>query len=167
MKLDIKQFSKQYKVTYLNVEDVNLILSLCESNPFYYEHFPPMVSKQSILMDMKALPNHKNKEDKYYVGFWKEDTLIAIMDLIDGYPDTESGWIGLFMVDGLYSNQGIGSKIIEDLSSYLKTRHTYLRLAYVEENEQCAHFWKKNHFVCDEKINRDGINLCKMFKKLS
>ena len=150
MKLDIQYFSKQFKVTYLKKEDLTKILPLCESNPLYYKHFPPMVSVQSILDDMEALPLNKKKEDKYYIGFWNEDSLIAMMDLINAYPDEESAWIGFFMVDQKYANKGVGTSIIEDVSNYLRIRYNYIRLAYVEENKQCAHFWKKNNFIYDE-----------------
>lgn len=47
------------------------ILRLSESNPMFYEYCPPFVTRESILNDMKALPQGKTDAEKYYIGFLK------------------------------------------------------------------------------------------------
>lgn len=46
--------------------------------------------------------------------------LVAIMDLIIAYPDANTAFIGLFMMDSDYQGKGIGSLIINQCSHYLK-----------------------------------------------
>ena len=36
---------------------------------------------------MKALPPNKEAFDKYYLGYYDGEKLIAVMDFILGYPD--------------------------------------------------------------------------------
>ena len=47
-----------------------------------------MVTVESILEDMEALPPNKGYEDKHYIGFFYEDTLAAVMNLIEHTTDT-------------------------------------------------------------------------------
>ena len=91
----------------------------CE-NKIYYQYHPPFVTKESIVEDMKALPPNKGYDNKYYIGFFEEDSLSANMDLILGYPTDEIAFIGLFMTNVYHQNKGVGSNIIQDVRNYLK-----------------------------------------------
>ncbi len=43
---------------------------------------------------MCALPLCKSMDDKYYIGYFENGCLIAVMDLIDGYPNAGTAFIG-------------------------------------------------------------------------
>ena len=91
--------SNTYKITTLTQSDIPTILSLCNANSQYYKYCPPVATEKTILSDMTALPNGKTISDKYYLGFWKDNGLLAIMDLILKYPDDKTAFIGFYMVD--------------------------------------------------------------------
>ena len=59
---------------------------------------------------MNSLPPDKKLCDKYYIGFYSEEQLITIMDLIVNYPQNNTCYIGLFMIDIEKQNSGIGSQ---------------------------------------------------------
>lgn len=146
--LSIEDFSKEYKVKTITPSDVTQVFSLCRKNELYYQHRPPFVTEQSILDDLKALPKGKSIDDKYYVGFFDGSQLIAVMDLIVGYPSVSTAFIGFFMTDVSIQHQGIGTKIIQELSQYLKNRsYRQVRLGWVKGNPQSEAFWHKNGFV--------------------
>lgn len=67
---------------------------------------------------MIALPPNVSIENKYYIGFFKNEKLIAIMALILQYPNVDTAFIGLFMMDEHEQGKGIGSKIISDCASF-------------------------------------------------
>lgn len=71
----IELFSDQYKVRKLTRQDIDEIYQLMSKNSLYYEYCPPFVTRESIREDMG---------DKYYVGFYQDKKLAAVMDLIDG-----------------------------------------------------------------------------------
>ena len=147
MKIDVSRFSDRYSVRCLREADVPAILSLCSKNPQYYRHCPPFVTRQSIFDDMKALPPRKGYSDKYYVGYFDGNRLIAVMDFIMAYPDEETCFIGFFMTDASVQNAGVGSGIIDELCQYLKEIGlTGIKLGWVSENPQAKHFWRKNGF---------------------
>ncbi|MFA9465002.1 MAG: GNAT family N-acetyltransferase [Velocimicrobium sp.] len=96
---------------------------------------------------MEVLPPEKSKSDKYYLGYFENDVLIAVLDLITGYPNKSTAYIGLFMVDIKVQGKGIGTKIIEELCDYLKnTGYKRVELAWVKGNPQSEKFWIKNNF---------------------
>ena len=85
--------------------------------------------------------------DKYYLGFYDGEKLIAVMDFIMAYPDELTAFIGFFMTDVSIQNTGTGSKIINDLCAYLfRIGMANVRLGWVKGNPQAEHFWHKNGF---------------------
>lgn len=146
--MNINDLSKNYVIRYLDENDRDIVYDLCKENNQFYEYCPPMVNKDAILDDLKALPPNKEYKDKYYVGYFKENELIAILDLIDKYPDDNTVWIGLFMMKKSYQAKGIGSKIIDDLTKQIKELgYQYIKLAWAKGNKQSEHFWLKNGFI--------------------
>ncbi|VJY24321.1 GNAT family acetyltransferase [Streptococcus pneumoniae] len=83
---------------------------------------------------MLCLPEGKAKADKFFVGFWNGFwngfDLVAVMDFVYAYPDEETVFIGLFMVDQAYQRKGIGSHIVTEA------------LAYFAKNFRKARFFK-------------------------
>ena len=148
MGVDINSLSKKYSVRKLNQADVEIIYNLSCGNHIFYLHHPPFVTEESILEDMSALPPEKTSEDKYYIGFFDSNTLVAIMDLIVDYPTEKVAFIGLFMTDVKYQNKGVGSSIISEITAYLRTLNfEKVRLGVDKGNPQSYAFWLKNKFA--------------------
>lgn len=166
---EIEKFSSQYIVRTLTPEDVEAIYGLSAGNPLFFEHCPPFVTRQSILEDMAALPPGKTYDDKFYVGFFDKGQLVAILDLILGYPEADTAFIGLFMVDRARQGGGLGSAIISQFASYLKTLgFARLRLAYAKGNPQSEAFWRKNGFQkTGEESRRETYTAVSMERRLN
>ncbi|MGM9607090.1 MAG: GNAT family N-acetyltransferase [Oscillospiraceae bacterium] len=146
--MEIKSLSGIFHVRRLGTEDVQAIYALSSGNELFYQYHPPFVTRESIWDDMHALPPGKDDHDKYYVGFFERDTLVAVMDLILGYPQTDIAFIGLFMVNLDYQGKGIGSRIVCECMAYLKSEgYKKIRLGTDKENPQSNAFWKKNGFT--------------------
>lgn len=146
--MKIECLSSVFAVRRLNTEDVELIYGLCCKNKIFYQYHPPFVTKESIKEDMRALPLGKEYQDKYYIGFFENETLVAIMDLILDYPAKNIAFVGLFMMNWEYQRRGIGSKIIAECAKYLWTLgFNKIRLGVDKGNPQSNAFWKKNGFT--------------------
>ncbi len=78
--------------------------------------------------------------------FWNGSDLVAVMDFVYAYPDEETVFIGLFMVDQAYQRKGIGSHIVTEALAYFAKNFRKARLAYVKGNPQSQHFWEKQGF---------------------
>lgn len=146
--MNIAEFSSRFAVRRLEEDDIPAACTLCRGNPIFYEYCPPEVSEEGIREDMRALPPGKTMEDKYYIGYFDGQRLIAVMDFIDGYPRGDVAFIGFFMMDKAEQEKGIGSAIIEELCGYLSMRgYAAVRLGWVKGNAQSEGFWYKNGFA--------------------
>lgn len=147
-KTEVLSLSKRFSVKRLEECDVTEVYNLCRENVLYYQYCPPFVTEKSILCDMRALPLDKEMRDKYYVGYYDDTKLIAVMDFIMGFPDRETIYIGFFMTDVSIQNNGVGSQLIEEMIAYLgNTGISKIRLGWVRGNLQAENFWHKNKFV--------------------
>ena len=145
--MKIKDLSKTFYVRKLDKDDIEMIYDLSYKNHIYYQYHPPFVTRESILDDMKALPPGKSYDDKYYIGFFENDSLVAIMDLILDYPTKGISFIGLFMTNIQYQHKGIGSNIISEITMSLKSLgYRKIRLGVDKGNPQSYSFWSKNNF---------------------
>ena len=146
--MDIHLLSKDYTVRRLDENDMDRIYALSCGNKTYYKYHPPFVTRESILADLNALPPGKSREDKYYVGFFQGQDLVALMDLILAYPTEDSAWIGLFMVHAQYQHKGTGSRIMGGVRACLQqSGYARIRLGVDIGNPQSYAFWTKNRFL--------------------
>ena len=146
--MEISRLSQRYRVRRLTAADVDAIYALSRENPLFYQYCPPFVTKESILNDMTALPPRTPRDRKYYLGYFQEEKLIAVLDLILGYPNAATAFIGLFMMAKSEQGQGAGSRIITECAAFLREEHFHsIRLAYAKGNPQSRAFWKKNQFT--------------------
>ena len=131
----------------LTEADAAQVCALMQGNPLFYRYHPPQPTPESIRTDMTALPPGKAMEDKWFVGFYDGDCLIAVMDLILNYPATDTAFIGLFMTDVRYQHRGVGSQIVSGLAAYLSACGCgKIRLGVDKGNPQSHAFWTKNRF---------------------
>lgn len=146
MKID--RLSGRYCVRRLKTDDIEMIYQLSCRNKIFYKYHPPFVTSESIREDIYALPPGKNDKDKYYIGFFQEEKLVAVMDLILDYPGESIAFIGLFMMNIEYQGRGIGSNIIRECFDYLKQMdYKSVQIGVDQHNPQSNAFWRKNGFT--------------------
>ena len=133
--------SSRYGARRLCDSDVGAVYRLSAGNHIFYKYCPPCVTLESIREDMKVLPPVKSGEDKFYVGFFDGSMLTAVMDLILKYPNAETAYIGLFMVDSASQGKGTGTAIIEECLCFLKRQGLRrARLGFAKGNCQSEAF---------------------------
>lgn len=154
---ELAALSSAYGVRRLEIDDVGSVLTLCRSNPQYYAYCGKEPSAELIRQDMEITPPGISAEQKYYIGFFAGAELIAVMDIIDGYPGEDCAFIGFFMLHGRLQRLGIGSEIVEEVFSYLQKRNVRrCRLGIDKDNPQSNRFWKKNGFAVIREVAVDG-----------
>ena len=155
--MELCHLSTEYFVRKLNDNDIDRIYNLCQGNTLFYRFHPPVATRESIAEDMRALAPGKGYDDKFYIGFFQNDNLAAVMDLICGYPGDKVAYIGLFMVAPECQGKGVGTKMIGECCSYWKRLgYQKVRLGVDKGNPQSSAFWKKNHFAETGEEHSDG-----------
>ena len=154
MRLDLSQ---KFIVRPLTEADVDEILALCAGNEQFYRYHPPLATRESILEDMTALPPGKCAEEKHYLGFFDGETLAAVLDLIERYPQDDTAYIGFFMTKKERQGRGLGTALIDELLNELRRKKfCKVRLAVNRGNPQSRVFWEKNGFaLTGEEIPHD------------
>ena len=137
--MNFENIFTQYKARKLTEADVPDILGLYLENAEYFKHCPPRPSRETVKEDMVVLPPAKKAADKYFIGIFDGNFLVAVMDLIDRYPDDRTAFIGLFMVSKSRQRKG--------LSQALRAEgYRRIRLGYTKTNLSAQSFWIKQGF---------------------
>ena len=156
--IDINKLSSRFATRKLEAIDVNSVVELMERNTLFYKYTDARPTKEDVLEDMKATPPGIGIDDKYYFGFYDGDKLVAVMDLIDGFPKPEIAYIGFFMMNAEYQGRGVGTAIIDEVIAYLRAiGKAKVQLAIDKGNPQSTHFWtKKNGFEIIMEADNNG-----------
>ncbi len=133
----------------LSQSDLPALLALCLGNPQYYAFLGEEPTLDALAAEMVELPPGCLPDQKFYLGFFSVDgVLVAVLDLVRGYPADGCVFIGFFMVDFSRQGGGVGSSLILRILNRLRDEGVVcVRLAYVEGNEQSRRFWEKCGFV--------------------
>lgn len=166
-KLEIKKLSKKYDVRKLNSNDIEMIYAFCKKNTQYYEYCGKALSIELIEQDLEITPPGIPKEQKYYIGFFENNKLLAVMDFIDGYPNCDYAYIGFFMMAFEVQGTGIGSKIISEVLEHLH-EHGFQKcqLGIDKDNPQSNHFWRKNGFEIIREVEIEEETILVAEKRL-
>ncbi len=155
--MNVSGLSRAFKVYPLHDADADEILKLCQENTLHYRYCEAEPTKEQVLRDLHVTPPGIGESRKHYVGFNREQELIAVMDLIDGYPREDTAFIGFFMVSVAVQRHDIGSGIIGDTAAYLKKiGKAAIQLGIDQGNPQSTAFWKKNGFQVLKEVKRDS-----------
>lgn len=145
--LDIGALSSVWEVRRIGEREVEEVYALFSENTEFYSYLRNGPSREEVREGMRELPPGKEPGDKYYLGFSGGDGLAAVIDLVMGYPDEETAFIGLFMVKRELQGKGLGSRVISEvLCALKKTGFCSVRLAYIKGNRGSRDFWRKNGF---------------------
>ncbi|MBQ6569499.1 MAG: GNAT family N-acetyltransferase [Clostridia bacterium] len=146
--LDIQSLSTGFDVRRISEEDISDVYKLCKSNSKYYRQLGiALPTAESLTEIISRLPEGVGEKDKFFVGFYEGSELVAVMDLICGYPENDDAFIGWFMVDAARQNQGIGTQVFADVRAAMKgQKYDYLSLGVVKDNETAIKFWTAQGF---------------------
>ncbi|MBE7016600.1 MAG: GNAT family N-acetyltransferase [Ruminococcaceae bacterium] len=152
--IDISRFSTLYSLRALTEKDAEAVREIAKENPAFEKY-----GIEEICRDMHLLPPGKEMEEKYYLGYFEKEEMVGVLDFIDGYPEADTGYIGLFMLSKYEQGRKIGTSLIEALACYCRELgYKRLLLGYDKANPQAAGFWESLDFESVREIpQKDGI----------
>lgn len=159
--IDISLFSPRYEIRRMTLDDTDAVFDLLIENQPYFLCCGSQPTKELVHSDITVGPPGIPAEQKYYLGFFRDNTLHAVMDLIDGYPEDQYAFIGFFMLRLSLQGAGEGSRLICEIIDYLqKLGFAAVRLGIDKNNANGVRFWTKNGFEIIKEIEKeDGIIL--------
>ena len=167
--INLEALSTEYKATRITEADISPVYKLAKSNIKYYEAIKSVPTVESLTEIISEVPEGAGENSKSFVGFYnKDDVLVAVMDLITGYPESDDAFIGWFMVDGEMQGRGIGSGIFADVRAAMKAEgYDYMSLGCIKENADAMKFWESQGFKASgEETQEDGYTVVTMERSI-
>ena len=97
--IQIEKLSDSYTIRRLTDADVPMLYAWMLRNDQYFRYCGGSTTPERVRQDLTLCPPGTTPAQKHYVGFFDAGTLVAVMDLIDGYPDADTAFIGFFMMN--------------------------------------------------------------------
>ena len=145
--LDIGALSTSHQVRRITQADISDVYALCKSNQKYYEYIHGAPTVESLTEIISRVPEGAEAGGKFFVGFYDAERLVAVLELITGYPEKDDAFIGWFMVEGSVQRRGIGSQIFADVRAAMSAQgYDYLSLSCEKENTEAIAFWQAQGF---------------------
>ena len=141
--------SRDYSVHLLSIEDVKAIQALydqCVDYMLLVDGRP--AGKNAAEEEFQDLPPGKSIDDKFMFGITGAmNGLVGVLDILRDYPDEGTWWVGLLLLAPDIRSQGMGGKVLQGLTTYIKAHGgKAIMLGVVEENERAYQFWRKMGF---------------------
>ena len=165
--VDVSAFSSELIARRLTDEEIPAVLELERSNRRAYRKEGKRPSTQTLTGVVTAVPDGGQAVEKLLTGFFNsEGTLVAVLDLMLGYPHREDAFIGWFLVGVSWQNQGIGSQIIADVRAAVKgLGYKRLSVGVTDMSEEGVRFWEGQGFTLTGEEICYGEKILKMMTK--
>ncbi|WP_427886650.1 GNAT family N-acetyltransferase [Kribbella sp. GL6] len=135
----------------IGTADVDAVQALIEADPGYTERitgYPPGAADAQSLLMMR--PEGLAEEAKVVLGAFGGQGLVAVVDLLRGYPVDGTAFIGLLQIHAAQQGRGYGSTTYGLVEGYVESTWPEvrtMRLAVVDTNaEVAAGFWQRQGF---------------------
>lgn len=135
------------KYLILGVEDPKLedVLSIYKSNRHYFNLCgTENISLATVEEDLEAFPEGVDEENKNFIVYYDEDGPIAVLDLIKYFPDPDTFYIGLLLIDGKVHRRGYGTSLYRQIENeMMEAGFNRGRLGVLANNLKALSFWDK------------------------
>ena len=147
-RLDIQSLGTSYDVRRLDETDISDVVLLARTNRRFYRTLGIKPPRARLTEVVSNVPEGSPDAETYFVGFFDDDNyLVAVLDLICGYPEQDDAFIGWFMVDANLQGQGVGSGIFADVRASMKAQgYDHLELKCPKASESARSFWESQGF---------------------
>jgi diamine N-acetyltransferase len=144
----------------LNLNDIKNIQSVLEAAPKYSMnvsgHLQNANAAREVFAALSSSFDHKNK---FVLGIEVGVDVVGCIDLLRGFPNTQTAMIGLLLLSEKYQGKGFGKTAYQALESMILDwdEITIIRISVVVNNGEVLPFWKKLGFQ-DSGVRRPYEN---------
>lgn len=137
-----------FKIRLLTLSDQEALMDLEQSNPRYHQYFSPEpLTLAEVQRDLTAYPDELAAEQKQVFGFYLADHLVAVLDLLNQYPQEQFLYVGLLMVNQAYQRKSIGQVVMTGLmQAALQSGIVCIQATRVSADTGVAKFWQQLGF---------------------
>ena len=94
-------------------------------------------------------------EHKFVFGILRGAELVAVVDLLEGFPVVSEWYVGLLLVLPEMRQQKVGSAIWQAMESWVRSRGARCaRLLVQDQNPRAARFWRSHGFFDEVRVTQ-------------
>lgn len=151
---------RYYEVESITLDNMSKYEDVFYCNNEYYMITDGRAATQSDCIETIEYSIDGVSENKIHnIGFADKGEPVACLFVIEGYPDADTLWIGLFLVHDKYKRKYVGTELIKALILSLKdTNITKIRLSVQDNNSSGLSFWKHIGFSIVDKTECENHN---------
>lgn len=132
-----------------NTSNHSLVQLLLESAPKYSLNVSGEEANENAGKEtFEAIPENFEYSNKHVIGVYNENDLVGVIDLLIGYPNQKTAYIGLMLLSEKNQTRGIGRVVYSELEKYIDLHGAIskISLSVVESNSAVIGFWNKMGF---------------------
>lgn len=143
-----------FEIKLLTLADQEALLALEQSNPRYHQYFSANeLTLAEMADDLTAHPTGMAADQKQVFGFYLAHKLVAVLDVLNQYPEQDFMFVGLLMVNAAYQRKTVGSVIMTGLmQAALHSDIHCLQLTRVTADTGVKQFWEKLGFEDGDQL---------------
>ena len=151
----LKEKLSEYRIVPINEINIEEAFKLMKTNTYFYSKTQRHeLTLDECIDDITALPPNTTLQQKFFIGIYLDDNLIAILDYVEGYPCTNIVYLGFFILHMDMHGKGLGKTFISTfLDSAKINKFEEVKLACYEANEIGYLFWSRMGFIT-EKVSK-------------
>jgi GNAT superfamily N-acetyltransferase len=154
--------SETLRLERVDLSAERLVQSILEAAPAYTLNTEGVASIPTDGRDtLTALPPNCSSEQKHVLVLCRGDLPVGVADIIQGYPDPKTAFLGLMLLREDQQGQGLGARFYRELETRIREEMncTWVRLAVVDSNPVVP-FWEKQGFrLTGDVKSHEGRNL--------
>ena len=117
---------------------------------------------------LNGAPPNVAREKKFVFGFERDVSLVGVVDLIDGFPESGGWYVGILLLAPGERSQGMGHALWVSLERWLFGRKAdVVRLIVQEQNPRALRFWRSLGFETETKAQLLDLGLTNQTWKLA
>ncbi|MBF7688830.1 GNAT family N-acetyltransferase [Acinetobacter sp. EC24] len=132
-----------------NSADIAQLQSVYNASTDYFQIvLGKLPNNDAIDQDLLAVPQGCSLDAKFFYGIYEKTQMIGCLDLIRGYPNENTIFIGLLLFITARQGLGYGPQALEFvIQKAIQWNCPQLRIAIVQSNIKAISFWLREGFV--------------------
>ena len=153
----------EYTIRLVGPRDEAQVQVLFESDPDYFrlvQGAPPGPAEAKDLLN--ELPEGKESRDKFvYALFDRDGALGVVIDLLRGYPNDETWYLGLIFIAPVRRDMGLGTRVLDAICAHIKQEGgRAVRLGVDRRNVRARALYERTGFRLIYERERAYANGC-------
>lgn len=149
---------RDFDVNIVTTDNLGIYEDIFYCNKEYFLITDGRIATRQDCIDTIEYSQNFYEDKAFCIGFTFQNTPVAFLSIIEEYPEKETLYIGLFLMNNSFKRKGIGRRIITSLiNEAFKYNYKTLKLSVQDNNMSGYSFWESLGFKIIDKTKCEGF----------